>query len=387
MEVLYLSQKFYRPNYLNVDLDAIHSNYQALGRLHPNKIVMPVVKANAYGLGSVEVAKHLVNKGAEFIAVATLDEAIELRMHGIKSKILILGVIPPESINKAIQHRVAITVASKEWLEEAITHLNEKKKKKLWMHIKIDSGMNRLGIKEPDTYHDVIKMIKKNDRFIFEGVFTHFACADEDDDSAKKQYKRFKKVIEQDETPEYIHAQNSAGTLRFDAPICNAVRVGLSLYGYYPSKFIEENTSLRLRPSAQWVAGVLQTKDLKQGERVSYGHTYEAEEDMRIAILPVGYADGYLRCMQGAYVNINGEQCEVVGRVCMDQIVVRVSENVKAGDEAILLDHHANNKQSAEHLADIQNTINYEILCNLSRRIPRVYHTGDTFEIYNELLK
>src|SRR5699024_8518156 len=146
-----LSEKYYRPSYINVDLPAILENYQAVGRLHPNKKIMAVVKANGYGLGSVPIATYLMNEGVDFFAVATLDEAIELRMHGIKAKILVLGVINTQDINKAVQHRVAVTVPSEEWLSSAIEFLNDETDKPLWMHVKIDTGMGRIGLDRKST--------------------------------------------------------------------------------------------------------------------------------------------------------------------------------------------------------------------------------------------
>lgn len=156
-----MSEKFYRSTYLNVNLDAILNNYQIFNQLHHNKTVISVIKANSYGLGSVKVAHHLMEHGASFFAVATLDEAIELRMHGIDAKILVLGVIPTKDISKAIQHRVALTVPSKAWLKEAIRNIPEKNEKKLWLHAKIDSGMGRLGMKDVEEYKDVVDIINK----------------------------------------------------------------------------------------------------------------------------------------------------------------------------------------------------------------------------------
>ena len=229
-----MSEKFYRSTYLNVNLDAILNNYQTFNQLHHNKTVISVIKANSYGLGSVKVAHHLMEHGASFFAVATLDEAIELRMHGIDAKILVLGVIPTKDICKAIQHRVALTVPSKAWLKEAIRNIPEKNEKELWLHAKIDSGMGRLGMKDVEEYKDVVDIINKKDDLVFEGVFTHFASADEPGDSMNEQYEFFKDIVNQVEKPNYIHSQNSAASLLMDGQFCNAIRLGISLYGYYP---------------------------------------------------------------------------------------------------------------------------------------------------------
>ncbi|MDO5376153.1 MAG: alanine racemase [Staphylococcus rostri] len=382
-----MSEKYYRNTTLNVNLDAITANYQAIAKCQPDKLLMPVVKANAYGLGSVTVANHLAKIGVTFICVATLDEAIELRMHGFKEKILILSSTPPENINKAIQHRVAVAVPSKEWLVEAIEHMDETNEKSLWLHIKLDTGMNRLGIKDSDTYRDIIALIEQYDQLIFEGVFSHFASADEENDSAQQQYQRFEDIVESTERPAYVHIQNSAGTLRFNPEICNACRPGIAMYGYYPSPFIEEKETARLTPAASVETTVTQVKQLEAGESIGYGETFTASERMHIALLPIGYADGYLRSMQGATMNVNGNQCEVVGRVSMDQTAIRVPAYVKQGDKVIVMEARAHTPQSVEALAEKQGTINYEVLCNFGRRLPRVYTTENHVDVSNELLK
>nr|WP_168429054.1 MULTISPECIES: alanine racemase [Staphylococcus] len=386
-KVTIVSDKYFRSTELTIDLDAITDNYHALVKLQPNKLIMPVVKANAYGLGSIQIATHLRDLGAEFFCVATLDEAIELRMHGIKEKILILSSVPPHAINKAIQHRVAIGVPSKEWLERAIAHIDEEAKKNVWMHIKLDTGMNRLGIKDAETYHEVIQLIEQHPNLKFEGVFSHFSSADDDNDTSKLQYERFKTLVESTQQPPYVHIQNSAGALRFDPSICNAFRPGIALYGYYPSSFIEEKVTAKLRPSLQWTSAITQVKTLEPGENIGYGETYTAEKAMTIALLPVGYADGYIRSMQGSDVKVNGHQCKVVGRVSMDQTAIHVPETTQPGDIVTLIEPIAHSPQSVEALATQQNTINYEVLCNLSRRVARIYKTQQLCEISNELLK
>lgn len=382
-----MSDKFYRSTYLNVDLSAILNNYNTVRTLHSDKTVIPVVKANSYGLGSVKIAQHLMKNGADFFAVATLDEAIELRMHGINAQILILGVIPLEDINKAIQHRVALTVPSLQWIQHAIELITDDNEKNLWLHVKLDTGMGRLGIKSLEEYKEVIDLIQSHSHLVFEGVYTHFANADEPGDSMDYQYEQFETLVTQAEKPKFIHSQNSAGSLLRNFELCNAVRLGISLYGYYPSEYVKEKVETELQPSAQLLTQVVQTKYLKVGESVSYGSTYTATEDIKIAILPIGYADGYLRSMQGAFVNVKGHQCEVIGRVCMDQMIIKVPDDVKEGDTVTLLDNTYDSPQSAETLAQKQDTISYEVLCNLGRRLPRIYQVDDQMHVTNELLK
>ncbi|TDM10488.1 alanine racemase [Macrococcus lamae] len=382
-----MTTKYYRPSYINVDLDAISQNYQSVSRLHPNKTVMAVVKANAYGMGAVQVATHLVDNGAEFFAVATLDEAIELRMHGIKAKILIMGIIEPKDINKAVRHRVALTVPDSAWLRNALSYMKEDNDKPIWLHIKLDTGMNRIGIHDVTEYMETIDIINQHERLVFEGVFTHFSSADEDNDLTAEAYSRFMEIVNESDKPEYIHCQNSAAALRYDMSDCTAVRFGIGLYGYYPSIFIAEHTPVKLQPAMQLISTVNFVKQLSAGASVSYGAVYTASADMRIATLPIGYGDGLLRNMEGYAVNINGVNCEIVGRICMDQLMVAVPDDVHIGDKAILIHNNSRSMQSLERAAFQQQSISYEVLCNLSRRLPRIYHTGEEQSVYNELLK
>lgn len=382
-----MSERYYRSSLLTIDLPAVARNYQTFGRLHPNKTVIPVVKANAYGLGSVQVARYLMEQGADFFAVATLDEAVELRMHGVSAKILVLGVVPPENVKKAIQHRVAMTVPSKEWLEQAITQIDDDNEKDIWLHIKIDSGMSRLGMTTANEYQETIALIQETPNLVFEGVFTHFACADEPGEAMHHQQQKFETIVNEADKPEYIHSQNSAGSLRENFSFCNAVRVGIALYGYYPSEYMKEQTSVELYPSVTWETEVVQTKYLDPETAVSYGWTYQASEREKVAVIPIGYADGYLRSMSGAYVEVGGKQCQVIGRVCMDQTIIRVPDDVEIGDKVILMTEDGDDAQSVETLAQQQQTINYEVLCNLSRRLPRLYQYEDHTRINNELLK
>lgn len=381
-----MTTKYYRPSYINVDLDAIAQNFKAVQRLHPNKTVMAVVKANAYGMGAVQVAGHLMEQGAEFFAVATLDEAIELRMHGIKAKILIMGIIEPKDISKAVRHRVALTVPGQDWLDEALSSLEDGNDKPLWLHVKIDTGMNRIGIHTAAEYRDVVAAIKQHPQLVFEGVFTHFSCADMDSSATAEAYDQFMTMVKMTDEPPFIHCQNSAAALRYDMSECSAIRFGISLYGYYPSPFIKEKTPLKLQPAMQLVSTVSFVKQLSAGESVGYGGVYTAQDDETIATLPIGYGDGFLRSMEGYTININGSDCLIVGRICMDQLMAVVPPDIKVGDKAILIDHHSDG-QSMERAAAQQQTISYEVMCNLSRRLPRIYHTNSSQIVYNELLK
>ncbi|MGK0576711.1 alanine racemase [Macrococcus capreoli] len=381
-----MSDRIYRPSYVNINLDAISENFKSFGKLHPNKTEIAVVKANGYGLGAVQIAKHLVQHGAEFFAVATLDEAIELRMHGIKAKILVLGIIEPKDIHKACQHRLALTVPGLKWLHEALQFV-EADDKPFWAHLKLDTGMGRIGMRDVEEYKAVVSLVKQHDKTVFEGVYTHFSCADEDNDSAQIAYDQFINTVNTCEVPSFVHCQNSAAALRFDASECTALRLGISLYGYYPSTFIRDITQVKLKPAMQLVSTVNFVKEIHAGDTVSYGATYVAEQDETIATFPLGYADGFSRQLQGYHINLEGHEVPIVGRICMDQFLARVPKGTVEGAQAIIIDHHADSNQSIEEVADKLNTINYEVLTSLGRRLPKHYVTQDSIEKYNELLK
>ncbi|WP_414055412.1 alanine racemase [Macrococcus equi] len=381
-----MSDRIYRPSYVNVDLDAISDNYKAVGRLHPNKTVIAVVKANGYSLGATQIAKHLHQQGAEFFAVATLDEAIELRMHGIKAKILILGIIEPKDVRKASQHRLALTVPGLSWLREALDYLEEDDKP-LWMHLKVDSGMGRIGMRDAEEYQQAVDLVEQSSQTIFEGVYTHFSCADEDNDSAQVAYQLFLDIIHKKDLPPFVHCQNSAAILRFDASDCTAVRLGISLYGYYPSQFIRDIATVKLKPAMQLVSTVNFVKEVQAGDTISYGATYHALHDESIATFPLGYADGLNRKLQGYHINLAGQSAEIVGRICMDQFLARVPKGTAIGTKAIIIDHHHDSDQSIEKVAELLGTISYEVLTSLGRRLPKCYISRGDTKKYNELLK
>ncbi|WP_420496214.1 alanine racemase [Macrococcus psychrotolerans] len=380
-----MSDRYYRPTFVNVNLDAIRSNFKDIEKLHPNKTVIAVIKANGYGLGSVNIAKYLMASGTEFFAVATLDEAIELRMHGIKAKILVLGVVDPKHIRQASRHRLALTAPDAKWVEDASRYI-EAEDKPVWLHIKVDSGMGRIGVQTKQAYDAAVDKVAAVEQFIFEGVFTHFSSADEDNTLTEFAYDKFLGIIS-DNKPQYIHCQNSAATLRYDCSECNAVRLGISLYGYYPSEFIRAVSNVKLQPAVQLVSTACFIKNIKSGDTVSYGATYTAQSNQVVATFPIGYADGLPRAMQGYNINLEGTEVPIIGRVCMDQMMARVPDDTPLGAQCIIIDDNADSNQSLERVAQQLGTITYEVLTSLSRRLPKRYYIADDVEVYNELMK
>ncbi|GAB3058363.1 alanine racemase [Salinicoccus sesuvii] len=383
-----MSEKYYRNSVVEVDLEAVHHNFKAIQSLHEGKTFIAVVKANAYGLGSARVAEYLAARGVEFFAVATLDEAIELRMHGIKKKILVLGPIIPKDINKAIQHRVAITAPSLDWLQHAQSYVGDMDDKEVWIHIKVNSGMNRLGTSDTDEIEKMVNIIEESTHLVYEGIYSHFSSADIDSTQNDREYEKFKHITSLVKKPQYIHVQNSAGALRLSDDYCNAIRVGISMYGYYPSDYVERISKVQLKPSVSLRTEVVDTHVLEAGEGNSYGLDYNARAGQKIATLPLGYADGFLRARTGYIVSLeDGTSCPVVGKVCMDYIMIEVPDSVQLGDAVNVISPYRNSEQSMEAYSNYVGTIPYESLCMLSRRLPRIYRGEGTPSVNNEVLK
>lgn len=369
-----------RPTYLRVDLDALAHNYIELNRLSENKECLAVIKANAYGLGAKVVARHLYKNGARFFATATLEEAIEIKEDVKDSLILVLGVTNPKNIKYAIENDISLTCPSKEWLEAVIGNL-ENLEGKLKVHVKLETGMNRIGAFDKDEILEIDKLLN-SEKIDFEGVFSHYSNADGDDDIYDEyQTKNFEERVNLfTKRPKYIHIENSAGTMKYNErdDRYTLSRIGIALYGEYPSDNIKRLEKVSLKTVASLLSKVTHVKKVDKGTKIGYGITYEAENDEYIATIPAGYADGVLRRAQGFKLNIAGEECEIVGRVCMDQLMVRCSKNIKVGDDVIIYGEYNGEKISVDEFASYQGTISYEVFCCISPRIPRKYYINDT---------
>lgn len=382
-----MSDKYYRNTVLDVNLKAIEKNYRAVQEINPEKTIIAVVKANAYGLGAKEISEHLAEAGAAFFAVATLDEAIDLRMHGIKQKILVLGIISPEHINKAIQHRIAVTAPDLAWIKEAEKEVSDKYDKKVWIHIKINTGMNRYGTSDAGEIKAMINEINSFSRFIYEGIFSHFTSSDEDSDVTAAEFNLFKDIVSEVERPEYVHIANSGAALTLEEDFTTAVRTGIALYGYYPSEYTKSETTVKLTPSVKLSTEIVAVHQLEPGESISYGRKYTAKTRETAATLPIGYADGLLRHHNGYKVKLEGgTECEIIGTICMDALMIKVPEQVNAGATVIIIDDKEDSGQSMESYSDYTGTISYESLCAFGRRIPRRYLGKDIELIYNEVI-
>ncbi|NUU59376.1 alanine racemase [Paenibacillus agri] len=391
-------QASYRPTAAEINLDALRANYEAFRTALPAETkFMGCVKANAYGHGAVEITRELETLGADYVSVAFLDEALQLRQAGIKLPILVLGYTSPDGIAAAWENNITVTLFTKEVLE-AIGQLPVDPEHRLKVHIKMDSGMGRLGLLPPDV-PAFIAEVQRVAQAELEGMFTHFAKADEEDKSyTMEQYRRFTDVAEtlreQEIDIPIIHTGNSATAI--DTPYLSTgmVRVGISLYGFYPSTEVNRQL-IDLHPIMTLKTQVVYVKSLPPYWGISYGTRYVTDSEEVIATLPVGYADGYSRMLSGkAEVLIRGRRVPVVGTICMDQCMVSLksfaeeAEQIKAGEEVVLIGRQAGVSITADELALHLGTIHYEVVCMLAHRVPRVYiREGCTPYLVNALLQ
>jgi alanine racemase len=378
-----MEQKFNRA-WAEVDLDAIAHNLREIRRITNKKSeIMGVVKADAYGHGVMEVVRTILENGATCLAVSMLDEAIQLRKNNIDVPILILSYTDPIRVADIIKYNVTQAVFSHD-LARALSEEAVRQKRNVKIHIKIDTGMTRVGFMPGYSAVKNVLEISKLPRIIVEGLFTHFASADEMDKSyTNMQFERFMGICsELNRIGVYIpvkHVSNSAAIIEFPNMHLNLVRPGIIQYGMYPSNEVDSK-KIDLKSSMTLKANVILVKEVENNTCISYGRTYKTSRISKIATIPIGYADGYTRLMSNkGKVLINGEFAPVVGRICMDQCLVDVTDfasEVSVGDEAVLFGKQGNNEITVEEIASIIGTINYEVVCIIGKRIPRVYLKG-----------
>jgi alanine racemase len=378
---------FYRDTWAEVDLDCIHANVTSIKKHLPQEVKMiAVVKANAYGHGDVHVAETALEAGAAYLAVAFMDEAISLRNKGITAPILVLGAARPEDIQVAAKFDITLTVFQKEWLTEALKYV--KIEDKISFHIKVDTGMGRIGVRSETELTAVEQIISENDQFNLEGIFTHFATADELEETYMyHQLALFESMINVLKVqPKYVHSSNSAAALRYPKTYFNAVRIGIAMYGLTPSLEMEKEIPFQLREAFSLHSRLVHVKKLPKGEKVSYGATYETGEDEWIGTIPIGYADGWIRKLQGQEVLVRGSRSPIVGRICMDQCMIRLPENVPVGTTVTLIGGQEDQFISVNEIAKKLDTINYEIPCIIANRVPRLYKKGGKIVDYKNYL-
>lgn len=373
--------RYYRVQ-ANVNLEGIrHNILEIKNKLNKDTKLMLIIKADAYGHGAIPIAEYICHDNlADIYGVAIIEEAIELRDAGINIPILVLGYTPKEQYQLVVAHNVIQTVFQYEMAKE-LSKEAKRQGKIIKIHIKIDTGMSRVGFSDNNQSIDEIKRINDLDNIEIEGVYSHFATADESDTSStNKQLKRFKefvdKLVQKGIHIPIKHISNSAGILDYPDAEFNMVRCGIVAYGIYPSEFVLKD-EVKLIPAMELKTHVIYVKDVDEGVGISYGSTYVTSKKTKVATIPVGYADGYSRNLSNVgKVIINGQYAPIIGRICMDQFMVDVTHipEVKQGDTVTLLGKDQEAYISSEELAEWSHSFVYELICTVGKRIPRVYH-------------
>jgi len=357
--------KFYRDTWACIDLDALAHNYEQFMQLHPRQEMMAVIKANAYGHGDVQVAQLFSDLGATYLAVSSLDEALNLRKHHIKTPILTMAPVKISDLSVAAQFDITVTAYDEEWVKELAT---TQMQHHLKLHLEVETGMNRTGLRDLAETYDTLSSMS---HISVEGIYTHIASADSNLCSVAKQLEAFNCILTSFEphTFKYIHVANTATALQGQPEGPNMQRVGLGLYGINPDDvFIQ--TDLDLQPAFSLYARLTQVSKVKKGEAVGYGGTFVADDEICVGTLSIGYADGWSRKNQGRVVLINGYECEIIGRVCMDQLMVKLpTADFHIGDIATLI----GGCLPAHRVANELDTIAYEVLTLIGDRVPRIY--------------
>ena len=366
--------KYYRPTWAEIDLGALEFNLRQIRKIVGRKTnIMPVIKCDAYGHGMIPVARRLVSSGIHCLGVASIDEAIILRKHAIRSPILVLSNILKRDINAIINYKLQQTVSDYQ-LAFQLNKSAGRRNKRIQIHIKIDTGMGRLGV----LHEEALKLILKVNRLPhlkIIGLYTHFPCADTDAELTAYQIAIFKQLVEDlkkhaIEIP-FIHSANSMGLIGYSDSHFNLVHPGLVIYGIYPN----QNINSAFKPVLCLKTQIIYIKRIPAGRGISYGHSFITKESTQIAVLSIGYGDGYPRNLSNrSEVIIRKKRYRISGTICMDHIMVDIGNSrFKIGDEAILIGGVGNRNIAVEELALLSGTIPYEIVCRIGNRVPRVY--------------
>ena len=372
--------KYYRAQ-AKVYLNAIrHNILEIKKKLNDKTKLMVIVKADAYGHGAVPIAKALDKIGIDAYGVATIEEAIELRDAGIDKPILILGYTPREQYEMVVKYDIIQTVFQYD-MAKALSDVGKAWGKTVKIHVKIDTGMNRIGFPDTEESISIIKGISQLENISIEGIFSHFACADESEKTSTNiqldRFLRFYDILRRNKIEIPIrHISNSAGMIDIPEANLEMVRVGISIYGVYPSEWVD-NSGIRLIPAMELKSHVIYIKEVEAGVGVSYGSTYKTKRKTKIATISLGYADGYSRNLSNCgRVIIRGQYAPIIGKICMDQFMVDVTDikDVVQGDEVTLMGRDGDAYISIEELAELSHSFPYELLCTVGKRVPRVYY-------------
>lgn len=364
--------------WLEVDLDAVTHNLKTIRRtVGKNSEIMAVVKANAYGHDAIEISRVALENGATWLGVGALEEGIILRKAGIKAPILLLGLTPKDQVDSLLFYDLVPTVCDLQTVK-ALSQAAVKYKKIARVHIKIDTGMRRLGIEAGEVL-DFIKKIKKMNNIEIEGLYTHFAAAEEDKNYTELQFARYKKVVDELEKegipPPLKHMANSAAILDLPYTYLDLVRPGITIYGLLPLP--RARRTIKLKPVTKFKTKIIFIKKVSAGESIGYGRAYTTTKETVVATLPVGYADGYPRLLSGkGEVLVRGSRAAIMGRICMDLCMIDATNipGAQVGDEVVLWGKQEGEKISVEEIAEKTGTINYEIICMVDKpRVSKVF--------------
>ena len=382
--------EYLRRTWAEVDIDAVKHNFKEIRKAaDKNAKIMCVIKADAYGHGAVFLAKLYEKLGADRFAVSNIEEAMQLRENGIVLPILILGFTPAFMAKMLADNNISQAVFSCDYAKE-LSDFAVKDNVTVKIHIKLDTGMSRIGFMYQNIQRDKdslkeIEEVCKMPNLMHEGIFTHFALSDEGDEGRKPTLHQFEcfsdavdKLKENGIHFEVVHCSNSGAIIDYKQAHYDCVRAGIILYGLSPSSKLDGR--LDLQPAMQIKSVIAQIKNVAPNTPVSYGGTFVTDKITKIATVPIGYADGYTRSLSNrAYMTVNGQKARVIGRICMDQLMIDISgiENVKVGDEVVVIGDGKNNTFSFDEMAQLTGTINYELVCLVGKRVPRVYlHHG-----------
>ncbi|WP_047981044.1 alanine racemase [Ornithinibacillus contaminans] len=366
----------FRDTWAEINLNAITYNLEQIKeKLPEDSEIMAVVKANAYGHGIVPVAKQALASGATALAVALLEEAMLLRKASIDAPILVLGWVSPAYASVAAANNITLTFFQREWLEQLSGTAMERP---VQVHLKLDTGMGRIGVRAKEELIRILREIEKNKNVKLTGVFTHYATADAEElDYFYEQSKRLEELLsvfyENWTEPVSMHVANSATSIRFPEKTHNFIRFGISMYGLYPSPVVRLENKISLKPAFSLHSKLAHVKKISKGESVSYGKTYTAKQDEWIGTIPIGYGDGWNRKLQGSSVLVAGKRMPIVGRICMDQTMIRLDQAYPIGTKVTLIGEQGEDRIEMDELAMYLDTINYEIPCMINDRIPRIY--------------
>ncbi|MCY8370155.1 alanine racemase [Bacillus haynesii] len=390
-------KKLCREVWVEVNLDAIKKNLRAFRRHIPKRSkIMAVVKANAYGHGSVEVARHALEHGASELAVASVEEAVVLRKAGIKAPILVLGFTPLSCVKESAAWNIELSAFQVDWIKKANEILEkEASPNRLAVHINVDTGMGRLGVRTKERLLAIVEALTASENLRWEGIFTHFSTADEPDtELTMLQHEKFISFLrflkKQGFKLPTVHMNNTAAAIAFPEFSADMIRLGIGMYGLYPSDYIRLLNLVKLVPALSLKARIAYVKTmLTEPRTVSYGATYVAEHGEVIATIPVGYADGYSRELSNrGFILHRGRRVPVVGRVTMDMIMVSLGESEgKQGEEVVIYGRQKGAEISVDEIAEMLDTINYEVVSTISWRVPRFYiRDGEIFKKSTPLL-